>query len=411
MTMRIAAMALMLMSAACANRTKRLDADGKIVLTSVAKNVHVTTFKAEGKANGVAWNVVKRTLHGGKQEGVDVIVVDNGKIRFAVCPTRGMGLLWARMGKLRLGWNSPVKEVVHPRHVNLQARGGLGWLDGFNEWVVRCGLESFGGPGTDPGPEGGNPLDLTLHGKIANLPAQEVEVVVDKAPPHAIRIRGIVHERMFYGPKLELKTEMSTVPGSSVIRVIDTVTNFGPVDQEFQVLYHANFGPPLLQKGAVWSAPMMRVTPQTDEAAKGLKTMTTYAGPRKDYREQVFCIYPKADKDGQTLAMLRNRDGNLAASIAWSVKEIPYLTVWKMTTAKENGYVTGIEPGTSFPNNRRVERKFGRVPKLAPMASWTATIDFGLHSGTSAVAALEKKIAAIQGSTAPQIDPQPENKD
>src|SRR2546425_4718770 len=34
----------------------------------------------------------------------------------------------------------------HPKLINLQARGGLGWLDGFNEWLCRCGLENNGQP-------------------------------------------------------------------------------------------------------------------------------------------------------------------------------------------------------------------------------------------------------------------------
>ena len=45
--------------------------------------------------------------------------------------------------------DSPVKEVVHPSHIDLESRGGLGWLEGFNEWMVRCGLEFAGHPGTD----------------------------------------------------------------------------------------------------------------------------------------------------------------------------------------------------------------------------------------------------------------------
>ena len=80
---------------------------------------------------------------------VDVILVDNGKLKFSVCPTRGMGVLSVAMGDVFLGWSSPVKEVVHPNLINLQSRGGLGWLEGFNEWMVRCGLESAGHPGVD----------------------------------------------------------------------------------------------------------------------------------------------------------------------------------------------------------------------------------------------------------------------
>ena len=55
-------------------------------------------------------------------------------------------------------------------------------------------------------------MELTLHGKIANIPASEVEVVIDPEPPHRLRVRGRVEERMFYGPKLVLQTEISTIP-------------------------------------------------------------------------------------------------------------------------------------------------------------------------------------------------------
>ena len=33
--------------------------------------------------------------------------------------------------------------------INLHDRDGLGWLDGFNELVVRCGLSWCGHPGLD----------------------------------------------------------------------------------------------------------------------------------------------------------------------------------------------------------------------------------------------------------------------
>ena len=39
-----------------------------------------------------------------------MIVVDNGKLKFSVCPTRGMGVLSVTMDDVFLGWNSPVKE-------------------------------------------------------------------------------------------------------------------------------------------------------------------------------------------------------------------------------------------------------------------------------------------------------------
>ena len=100
---------------------------------------------SDATPGGPGWTVRKRTLRGGRQEGVETLTVDNGALEFTVILTRGMGLLSATMGDVRLGWDSPVREIVHPKFINLESRAGLGWLEGFNEWVVRCGLESNGG--------------------------------------------------------------------------------------------------------------------------------------------------------------------------------------------------------------------------------------------------------------------------
>ena len=148
-----------------------------ITLTSVDKNIHLDSWQISGSVvtpEKPDWSITKKTLHGGKQEGVDLITVDNGKLSFSVIPTRGMSLLNARMDDIHLGWDSPVKEVVHPKYIRLEDRGGLGWLEGFNEWMVRCGLEFAGHPGTDEFINNtGSPatLNLTLHGKIQNIPA------------------------------------------------------------------------------------------------------------------------------------------------------------------------------------------------------------------------------------------------
>jgi len=95
-------------------------------------------------------------------------VVDNGKLQVAVCPTRGMGILWARLGDVRLGWDSPVKETVDPRFVICRSAGGLGWLTGFNEFTcpLRAGMEGGTGDGQFVNNVGDEAtMDLTLHGR------------------------------------------------------------------------------------------------------------------------------------------------------------------------------------------------------------------------------------------------------
>ena len=384
-------------------------------LTSVADNVHVDEWEltaGEVVAGAQGCSIRKLTLDGGKQEGVDVIVVDNGKLKFSVCPTRGMGVLSVTMGDVFLGWNSPVKEVVHPKLINLQSRGGLGWLEGFNEWMVRCGLESAGHPGVDRfinnvGDEA--TMELTLHGKIANIPASEVEVVIDPEPPHRLRVRGRVEERMFYGPKLVLEAEISTVPGSNELQLADLIVNDGEDEQEFQIIYHANFGPPLLEEGSTFAAAVERVTPFNQHAAKDVASYANYQGPRLGFIEQVYCLYPKSDRAGRALIMLRNKARDKAVSMKFATGELPFVTLWKNTNALKEGYVTGLEPGTGFPNNRRIERKFGRVPKLPPGGTFKASIDVTVHATSNEVAEVSNRIEALQGGIDPTVDQSPED--
>ncbi|HEU4937949.1 MAG TPA: aldose 1-epimerase family protein [Vicinamibacterales bacterium] len=385
------------------------------VLTSVEQNIDLENWQITARDTGVSpdipWSVRRQRLHGGKQDRVDLIVIDNGRLTITVVPTRGMGILRVVMGDLRLGWDSPVREVVHPKYVNLEARGGLGWLEGFNEWLARCGLEWAGHPGPDRfinnvGEQA--EMNLTLHGKVENIPASEVEVIVEREPRPRIRVRGRVDERAFYGPKLELWTELSTEPGSSTFRIEDTLTNRSAFESEFQIIYHVNYGPPLLGAGAHFSAPVRRVTPFNAHAAKDVATYADYAGPVRGFIEQVYNLHPFSDREGRSLLMLSNASRDRGVSMGFAVAELPYVTLWKNLTALEEGYVTGLEPGTGFPYPRRLERDAGRVPKLKPGETRRFAIDFGVHATAAAVATVEEQIKRIQDGRSAQIDRTPE---
>ncbi len=381
------------------------------ILTSVERNLHLDKWQISNrdfKATN-SWSVQKYTLHGGKQEGVDVIVVNNGKLSFTVIPTRGMSVLKVVLGDITLGWNSPVKEVVHPKLINLQERGGLGWLEGFNEWMVRCGVEWAGHPGKDKfinntGDEA--EMDLTLHGKIGNIPASEVEVVIERTTPLRIRIRGRVDERMFYGPKLELWTEISTEVGSNTFRIEDALKNYSVYEQEFQIIYHANFGPPLLEEGSRFIAAINEIRPFNAHAAKSMSSFADYVAPTKGFVEQVYGIVPLADANNKTTAMLHNAAGDKAVTMTYDVTQLPYFSLWKNTTALEEGYVTGLEPGSGFPPNRSIERKAGRVPKLKPNETRQFAIEVAILAGKDEVNRGKTLINDLQAKQAPKLNPQ-----
>ena len=164
----------------------------------------------------------------------------------------------------------------------------------------------------------------------------------------------------------------------------------------------------MLGPGARFSGAVRRVVPFNAHAAKDVATFAEYTGPVRGFIEQVYNLHPYADADGRSLVMLRNAAGDRAVSMGFAVAELPYVTLWKNLTAVEEGYVTGLEPGTSFPYTRRLEREAGRVPKLKPGETRRFAIDIGLHATADAVRTAEDLIARIQDGRPTQIDRAPE---
>ena len=88
-------------------------------------------------------------------------------------------------------------------------------------------------------------MDLTLRGKIANIPASEVEVVIDRHPlPHPYP--GQVDERMFMA--LPGTDDRDFTTPHSDTRIDDTITNAGTM-RRVSDPYHANYDPLVGSRG------------------------------------------------------------------------------------------------------------------------------------------------------------------
>jgi hypothetical protein len=373
----------------------------KHVLTDVESGVWLETFELPDAPAGCS--VRKRTLGGGLCEGVDLIEVHNGALSFSILPTRGMGVWRADYRGLFLGWRAPVRGPVHPKFVNLTDRGGLGWLHGFDELIVRCGLDSNGAPCTDVVPDNnGNPMEvqLPLHGRIANAPASHVEV---ELRGDEIVVTGVVEEAALFTPNLRLETHITTRPGSNSLTVIDEVSNLRGTEAEMELLYHVNLGAPLLEEGAQLLAPSTEVAPRDPRAAEDVGTYRIYRGPTPGYVEQVYWHELAADSTGRTLAALRNAGGDRAAVLRFNRHDLPCFAQWKNTQAESDGYCTGLEPATNFPNPKPFEREQGRVVKLAPGNIYRATLTLEALDSAEAVSSLEHEISALTAGSGPRV--------
>lgn len=381
------------------------------VLTDVSQGIwedQSTLSSTDGPqlSGSPQWSINKRTLRGGMSDGIDVVDIDNGLFQISVLPTRGMGLWRGECAGVKLGWNSPVKHPVHPKMMDLQDRNGLGWLGGFNELLCRCGLSSHGAPGLDieqhaDGSKTETPL--TLHGKIANLPAHTVEMGVDETDAGKLWVRGVIDETSLYGPCLQLSSTLETTAGSNRILIRDTVTNLAAHANQFELLYHTNIGAPFLEEGSQFSVPFRSVAPRDEHAASDIGHWQTFRGPTTGYVEQCYFVEVAADEQGETVNLLRNAAGNLGISMRYRTEQLPWFTLWKNTQAEADGFCVGIEPGTSFPNLRSFERDQGRVIHLEPGATYQTELEISVLTSAKDVQNIEADIERRQARCQPVV--------
>jgi len=384
-------------------------------LTDIVNDVWLDSFAVSNENLRLStphdWSMRKRTLRGGLRDGIDLVEIHNGALSYSVLPTRGMGLWRGEFRGNFLGWRAPVVGPVHPKFVHQDERGGLGWLAGFDEWLCRCGLSSNGPPGEDVFTDkAGRTVrsQLTLHGRIANLPAHLVEVRVNLDPPFELSITGQVEEGCLFGSHLSLITTYTTVPGSHRLVIHDVIENRAAEPAEMQMLYHCNVGPPFLEAGSRIMAPIRELSPLTARAAEGMDTYDTYPGPTAGFTEQVYCYDLLGDAAGRTLAMLYNAAGDRALALRWNRNDLPCFTVWRNCAALEDGYVTGLEPATNFPNFKSFERQHRRVRLLPPGGRWEGHWSLEVCDTAAGVARLLAEIVALQAHAKPIIHSTPQ---
>ncbi len=364
------------------------------ILTDLSRNIAVD-HAAVQSPGGVSASL--KTLHGGRRNGVQLLDLSDGHFSVSVIPTRGMGLWKARLNDTVIGWASPIQDgPVHPAFVNQAALGGLGWLDGFDEMMVRCGLTQNGPP--SPVTE---PFAIGLHGVIANRPAHYLAV---HELPDRLTVEGHVDETCLFGMNLRMITKVTLVKDSRRIEVEDEIINLGNREADLELLYHWNFGRPFLEGGASFVAAAEEVCPRDKTAAAGIASYDVYDEPTVGYAEQAFFFRLKADPEtSNTTVMLRNKNGDKGLALRFDTRQLPCFTLWKNTAGYEDGYVTGLEPATNYPNAKAFEKAHGRVIALPPGGRHLAVTTLEVLAASGDVTRVEHEIDRLKNGTNPTL--------
>ncbi len=333
-------------------------------------------------------------LTDGKADGVRAIdVTTGGGLAFTVLPGRGMDIPFASYRGKAIGFFSGT-GITSPAYFE---EPGLEWRRSFYAGMLTtCGIANAGAPSVDQGKAFG------LHGRLANAAAENLCVDQDwEDDEFTIRLKGTMREAEAMVENLALTRTVTTRLGAKSLRIRDTVVNRGFSPQPLMLLYHFNFGFPLLSPSARVVGPITKSVARDEEARKdrGVEECLTFPEPVQSYAEKVFFHTLAGRTDGATFVSLVNRDTGggepLGIVLRWNRKELPTLTEWKMPC--KGFYVVGLEPGTITPIGRGVLRQQGALPMLEGQALYDITIDVEILDSISEIENVEKEAKKLAG--------------
>lgn len=296
-------------------------------------------------------------LDDGRARGLRATDINTGSgLQYTVLPDRAMDISLASYKGINLVYINCNGEV----NPSFYEPEGTGWLRTFTGGLLTtCGLTYLGSPCTDENES------LGLHGRISASPARQYADLSDWADnKYILKVKGIVEEGCLFGNKIRMDREISSVQGENVIHLKDKITNTGNKPSPLTVLYHMNFGYPLLSESTELLIDPLKTVARDPEAAKGLDELRKFIEPQPAYNEQVFFHTMKGDDNGNEIITIRNRKIKTAVSIKFNTNQITHVTQWKMMAYGE--YVLGIEPGNVHAKSRKSLRDENIMPVLQP---------------------------------------------
>ncbi len=307
-------------------------------------------------------------LNDGPETNVRQLQVRTGAgLSYYVSPDRGMDISLAEFMGSPLSWQSQNGDC-HPSYFRDQS---IEWLrTAAGGLLMTCGLSQVGAPCTDEGE------NLGAHGKIHHTPAEQVmycnQWTDDELELYA---SGVLRESRIFGENLELRRDIFSRAGENSLHIRDTVRNLGFKAVPCMILYHFNFGFPLLSPETQFKFPSNVVVPREEKTP--LEGFDQWQNPDPDYAERVYYhsdIQSEMNDDldrPMASAIIRNPNFpagtekvDLSLELSWSVDTLPKLVQWKQPGAST--HVMGIEPANCYVAGRASERESGELQYLQP---------------------------------------------
>jgi len=310
---------------------------------------------------------IRRTrLCEGVEDGVEIIEVRTGTgLRFTVSPHHALDMAVLEYCGTPLSWQTQNgdKHPAYFEHKHLEwlrcAAGGM---------LFTCGFSQAGAPCEDAGEA------LGLHGRAHHIPAAQVSInetwVGDDLE---FTVSGVVTETRLFGENISMHRSYTTCAGSNAVTLRDRFRNNGFESVPFMLLYHWNFGFPLLAEGTTLKFPSGKIAPREPEIP--LEGHDRWDAPIHGYKEHVYFHSDLKTElqNGRAMACAEILNPvfpigagacPLKVKVQWSADTLPELVQWKMPG--ESMHVLGIEPANCQVRGRAEERARGTLKFLEP---------------------------------------------
>ena len=339
------------------------------------------------KNSAFAWNekignvaqiggIETSVLDNGLAKGTRIAWVNTGGgLRYKVVIDRGLDIVEAFYNQHSLAWLSHAGVTA----ARPDANRGLEWLYAFAGGVMTtCGVTHVGGPETDEFGERG------LHGRISNLPAQIESVIQPDLLTGKLQMSmtAVIRQSRVFGPNLELKRTITSTLGEPAVRVHDVVTNLGNTPAPHMILYHCNYGWPLVDEGTEiickgkWASRGLDMDNAVFNSKRNFKKCSKPLGSHRGGGEGCAFIDVTADRKGMCTVGLHNRKLGLALALKYNKKQLPWLSNWQHWGPGE--YVTALEPGTNPPIGQGKAREQKKLIHIAPGKSRTYDLEMAV---------------------------------
>lgn len=301
-------------------------------------------------------------LQGGKGDGMRFLYVRNGLgLEAWISLDRAGDVSRVNFKGENYGLFSPC-GYVHPQYYDSV---GAGFLKSFTAgFFTTCGLTAVGSPCTDEGE------DLPLHGTLSNTPS-ELKCIEETETELIIKLT--VRDTQIFGRKLVLKREYVFSYTENSFKVSDTVTNEADAQSPYMIMYHCNYGYPLLTENSIIKIPHTSMTSRNAHAEEFKSSALQMEKPQAAYEECCY-YFDVEEKNGEAKVGIFNPDIKRGLVMSYDKKALPRFVEWKMMGKTD--YVVGLEPANCTPDGRDVLRQNGTLKFLEPGESGKTGVTF-----------------------------------